>query len=92
MFSVEERGRDLFDAAERLDLEGIVAKRRADRYAPGVTWFKRSRIERTRKARAGGSCSRRGDTLLGQRVFTQWVRLGVTKVLVENDPEGRGHD
>ncbi len=30
MFVVEERGRDLFRAAERLDLEGIVAKRKAD--------------------------------------------------------------
>ena len=28
--SIEERGRDLFSAAERLDLEGIVAKRKAD--------------------------------------------------------------
>ena len=30
VFSIEERGRDLFDAAQRLDLEGIVAKRKAD--------------------------------------------------------------
>ena len=30
MFSIEERGRDLFAAAERLDLEGIVARRNAD--------------------------------------------------------------
>ncbi len=26
--------------AERLDLEGIVAKRKDDRYASGVTWYK----------------------------------------------------
>jgi bifunctional non-homologous end joining protein LigD len=34
VFTVEGRGRDLFPAAERLDLEGIVAKRKADPYAP----------------------------------------------------------
>jgi bifunctional non-homologous end joining protein LigD len=40
VFSVEERGRDLFAAAERLDLEGIVAKRKGDTYAPGTLWYK----------------------------------------------------
>jgi hypothetical protein len=30
-------GQDLFDAAQRLDLEGIVAKRKVDAYAPGLT-------------------------------------------------------
>jgi len=40
VFSVEERGRDLFAAAERLDLEGIVAKRKADVYAPETVWYK----------------------------------------------------
>jgi bifunctional non-homologous end joining protein LigD len=40
VFAVEGRGRDLFGAAERLDLEGIVAKRRADPYAPTTTWYK----------------------------------------------------
>ena len=39
-FAVEGRGRDLFAAAERLDLEGIVAKRKADAYAPDTVWFK----------------------------------------------------
>jgi ATP-dependent DNA ligase len=39
-FAVEGRGRDLFAAAERLDLEGIVAKRMADHYAPGTVWYK----------------------------------------------------
>ena len=40
VFSVEERGRDLLDAAERLDLEGIVAKRKADPYRPETVWYK----------------------------------------------------
>jgi ATP-dependent DNA ligase len=34
------RGRDLFDAAQRLDLEGIVAKRKADAYRPETVWYK----------------------------------------------------
>ena len=40
LIPIERRGRDMFAAAERLDLEGIVAKRKADPYAPGVTWYK----------------------------------------------------
>jgi bifunctional non-homologous end joining protein LigD len=40
VFSVEQRGRDLFAAAERLDLEGIVAKRKSDPYAATTTWYK----------------------------------------------------
>jgi ATP-dependent DNA ligase len=40
MFAVEGRGRDLFAAAERLDLEGIVAKLKADPYTPSTVWLK----------------------------------------------------
>ena len=40
VYSLEERGRDLFDAAERLDLEGMVAKRKADPYRPETVWYK----------------------------------------------------
>jgi hypothetical protein len=40
MFSIEDRRRDLFATAERLDLEGIVAKRTADPYAAGTVWYK----------------------------------------------------
>ena len=40
VFSVRGRGRDLFRAVERLDLEGIVAKRLADPYAPDTLWRK----------------------------------------------------
>jgi bifunctional non-homologous end joining protein LigD len=40
LFGVRGRGRDLFAAVERLDLEGIVAKRLADPYAPGTVWRK----------------------------------------------------
>jgi bifunctional non-homologous end joining protein LigD len=37
---VEEDGRALFEAAQRLDLEGIVAKRKTDQYAPHTVWLK----------------------------------------------------
>jgi hypothetical protein len=40
VFAVEGRGRDLFAAAERLALEGIVAKRKVDPYAPSTVWYK----------------------------------------------------
>jgi bifunctional non-homologous end joining protein LigD len=40
VFSIEGRGRDLYEAAERLDLEGIVAKRRSDPYSPTTIWYK----------------------------------------------------
>jgi ATP-dependent DNA ligase len=40
MFTIEERGGDLFAAAERLDLEGIVAERLAHPYRPGTVWYK----------------------------------------------------
>jgi ATP-dependent DNA ligase len=39
MLAMEEHGRELFEAP-RLDLEGIVAKRKADSYAPETIWYK----------------------------------------------------
>jgi bifunctional non-homologous end joining protein LigD len=40
VFAIEERGKDLFAAAQRIDLEGIVAKRKGDPYAPATVWYK----------------------------------------------------
>jgi bifunctional non-homologous end joining protein LigD len=40
VLSVGGRGIDLFEADGRLDLEGIVAKRRRDPYAPATEWRK----------------------------------------------------
>jgi ATP-dependent DNA ligase len=40
VFVVEKSGRALLAAAERPDLEGIVAKRKADPYAAGAVWYK----------------------------------------------------
>jgi bifunctional non-homologous end joining protein LigD len=39
-FSLEALGRDMLAAAERLDLEGIVAKRKDDPYGPDTVWYK----------------------------------------------------
>jgi len=40
VFSIEGRGRDMLGAAQQLDLEGIVAKRKADTYGPETSWYK----------------------------------------------------
>jgi bifunctional non-homologous end joining protein LigD len=40
VLAVEEHGRELYEAAQRLDLEGIVAKRKADPYSPQTIWYK----------------------------------------------------
>jgi bifunctional non-homologous end joining protein LigD len=40
VFATEEHGRELFEAAQRLDLEGIVAKRKAHPYSPEIVWYK----------------------------------------------------
>ena len=40
VFMMEGRGCDMLRAAERLDLEGIVAKRTTDPYGPDTVWYK----------------------------------------------------
>jgi bifunctional non-homologous end joining protein LigD len=40
ILTLEEHGRALFSAIKKMDLEGIVAKRRTDPYAAGTTWYK----------------------------------------------------
>jgi ATP-dependent DNA ligase len=37
---VPRDGHALFDAVQRLDMEGIVTKRRTDPYASGTSWYK----------------------------------------------------
>jgi bifunctional non-homologous end joining protein LigD len=37
---VPKDGEALFEAVQRLDLEGIVAKRKTDPYGPETTWYK----------------------------------------------------
>jgi bifunctional non-homologous end joining protein LigD len=40
VLSIKRRGRDMLGAAQQLDLEGIVANRKEDAYAPETTWYK----------------------------------------------------
>jgi ATP-dependent DNA ligase len=40
ILTLEEHGRALFSAISKMDLEGIVAKRKADAYGPATTWYK----------------------------------------------------
>lgn len=40
ILTLEEDGRALFSAIRKMDLEGIVAKRKSDPYGPATTWYK----------------------------------------------------
>jgi len=40
VLAVEGDGRELYEAVQRLDIEGIVAKRKADPYSPQTVWYK----------------------------------------------------
>jgi bifunctional non-homologous end joining protein LigD len=40
VLAVEEHGRELFEAVQRLHLEGIVAKRKRDHYSRETIWYK----------------------------------------------------
>lgn len=40
VLTVEEHGTELFQAVQRLDFEGIIAKRKADPYTPRTPWYK----------------------------------------------------
>jgi bifunctional non-homologous end joining protein LigD len=39
VFALVEHGRALFEAAKKMDLEGVVAKRTADPYGPETVWY-----------------------------------------------------
>jgi bifunctional non-homologous end joining protein LigD len=39
ILTIEEYGRALFEATRKLDLEGIVAKRKGDTYGPTAKWY-----------------------------------------------------
>lgn len=40
ILTIEEHGRALFGAARKMDLAGIVAKRKRDGYGPETTWYR----------------------------------------------------
>jgi ATP-dependent DNA ligase len=52
----EGEGRELFEAACRLDLEDIVAKRKADPYGIGTPWYKIKNAAYT-QTEGAGNCS-----------------------------------
>jgi bifunctional non-homologous end joining protein LigD len=61
VFSVEERGRDAVAAAQRLDLEGVVAKRKADPYVPGTIWYEILNRQYTQRKGRGELSAGTGD-------------------------------
>jgi len=40
ILTIEEYGRALFGAIRKMELEGVVAKRKTDTYTPGTIWYK----------------------------------------------------
>jgi bifunctional non-homologous end joining protein LigD len=40
ILTIEEHGRALFSAIRKMDLEGIVAKRKSDAYGPRAVWYR----------------------------------------------------
>ncbi len=40
ILTLEEHGRALFSAIKKMDLEGVVAKRKSDPYGPSAAWYK----------------------------------------------------
>jgi bifunctional non-homologous end joining protein LigD len=40
ILTLEEHGRALFSAIKKMDLEGVVAKRKSDAYTPKTIWYK----------------------------------------------------
>jgi bifunctional non-homologous end joining protein LigD len=53
VLAVDEHGRELYEAVQRLDLEGIVAKRRVNPYSAKTIWYK-VKTPPTPKRKAGG--------------------------------------
>lgn len=82
---VEEHGLALFEAVKRLDLEGIVAKRKADAHTPSTSWYKvfdpgySQKEERGDRPQMGTTRGRqrtsRGDAEVAARLAWRTVRL-----------------
>jgi bifunctional non-homologous end joining protein LigD len=67
VLAVEEHGRELFEAAQRLDLEGIVAKRRADPCSTQTVWYKVKNPAYTQAEGRGTSSISRADYCLDRQ-------------------------
>jgi bifunctional non-homologous end joining protein LigD len=68
ILTLEEHGRALFSAIRKMDLKGIVAKRKADPYGPATTWYK---IKNPNYTQAEG----RGDLFSRKRERSGWHRV-----------------
>jgi bifunctional non-homologous end joining protein LigD len=54
ILTIEEHGRALFGAIRRMDLEGIVAKRKGDAYGPDAPWYRIANPGYVRRLGMGG--------------------------------------
>jgi bifunctional non-homologous end joining protein LigD len=63
ILTLEEHGRALFSAIRKMDLEGIVAKRKTDPYGSATTWYK---IDNPGYSQSEGSGDPRLRVLTGQ--------------------------
>jgi bifunctional non-homologous end joining protein LigD len=63
ILTLEEHGRALFSAIRKMDLEGIVAKRKSDPYSSATTWYK---IENPGYSQSEGSRDPRFRVLTAQ--------------------------
>jgi bifunctional non-homologous end joining protein LigD len=59
ILTIEEHGRALFGAIRKMDLEGIVAKRKSDPYASRTTWYRIRNPEYTQSEGRGDRFRRR---------------------------------
>ena len=95
VFGVRGRGRDLFRAVERLDLEGVVAKRLADPCTPDTRPVEPSfRIEashtgaRSARAPAAAAVHRAKDTRGGSSIMALlliWILCGAAAAMIASN-------
>jgi bifunctional non-homologous end joining protein LigD len=68
ILTLEEHGRALFSAITKMDLEGIVAKRKADPYGPATTWYKIKNPDYSQTEGRGDLFSRKRERSRRRRV------------------------
>jgi len=61
ILTLQEHGRALFSAIRKMDLEGIVAKRKDDAYGPATTWYKIKNPNYSQAEGRGDSFSRKRE-------------------------------
>jgi bifunctional non-homologous end joining protein LigD len=68
ILTLEEHGRALFSAISKMDLEGIVAKRKSDAYGPATTWYKIKNPDYSQTEGRGDLFSRKRERSSRRRV------------------------